>query len=82
MTLKLRLRVLRAMKVSSFLLMKALTVAVIVGSVLVLINQHEAIFGDHSFRWLPGVLTYCVPFCVFLAGQISACGSSDLKPDI
>jgi len=52
-------------------LFTALKVAVLVGSVLVVINQYEALFGDQIFRWLPALLTYCVPFCVFLAGQIS-----------
>jgi len=52
-------------------LSKALKVALLVGSVLVVINQYEALFGDQVFRWLPALLTYCVPFCVFLAGQLS-----------
>jgi len=52
-------------------LIKALKVALLVGSVLIVINQYEALFGDQEFRWLPALLTYCVPFCVFLAGQIS-----------
>ena len=51
--------------------MKALSVALLVGSVLLLINQYDALFGDQPFRWLPALLTYCVPFCVFLAGQLS-----------
>jgi len=53
-------------------LSQALKVALFVGSVLVVINQYEALFGDQVFQWLPALLTYCVPFCVFLAGQISA----------
>ena len=53
------------------LFMKALSVALLVGSILLVINQYEALFGDHVFRWLPALLTYCVPFCVFLAGQLS-----------
>jgi len=52
-------------------LSKALKVALLVGSVLVVINQYDALFGDQIFRWLPALLTYCVPFCVFLAGQLS-----------
>jgi hypothetical protein len=52
-------------------LSKALKVALLVGSVLIVINQYEALFGHQTFRWLPALLTYCVPFCVFLAGQMS-----------
>jgi methyl-accepting chemotaxis protein len=50
---------------------KALKVSVLVGSILVLINQFDAIFGDEAIRWFPAVLTYCVPFVVFMAGQLS-----------
>ncbi|CAA0082484.1 Uncharacterised protein [BD1-7 clade bacterium] len=56
-------------------LFKALRVAAFVGTVLLLINQSDALFGDASIRWIPALLTYCVPFCVFLAGQAS--GSND-----
>jgi len=52
-------------------LMPALSVALLVGSVLLLINQYDALFGDQNFRWLPALLTYCVPFAVFLTGQAS-----------
>lgn len=54
------------------LIFKSIKVALLVGSLLVLINQSGAILGDHEFRWIPALLTYCVPFCVFLAGQLSA----------
>ncbi|MFT6265335.1 MAG: methyl-accepting chemotaxis protein [Oleiphilaceae bacterium] len=52
-------------------LIKALKVALFVGSVLIVINQYDALFGEQVFRWFPAFLTYCVPFCVFLAGQLS-----------
>ena len=58
-------------EVLGVVLFKALKVALFVGSVLVVINQYEALFGDQDFSWLPALLTYCVPFCVFLAGQLS-----------
>ena len=60
------------------LILPAIKVALLVGSVLILINQFDAIFGEQSFRWLPVILTYCVPFSVFLAGRVSA--NSDHKP--
>ena len=53
------------------LLFKALKTAAIVGSSLLLINQYDALFGDASLRILPAVLTYCVPFLVFLYGNLS-----------
>lgn len=52
--------------------LKAAKVAAIVGSVLLVINQFNALFGNESLRWLPAMLTYCVPFVVFLLGQRSA----------
>lgn len=50
---------------------KALTVAALVGTVLLLINQFDALFGDAQLRVIPALLTYCVPFLVFLAGHRS-----------
>ncbi|MBE9540573.1 MAG: nitrate/nitrite transporter NrtS [Proteobacteria bacterium] len=50
---------------------KALTVAAVVGTVLLLINQYDALFGEAEFRVIPAALTYCVPFVVFLAGRLS-----------
>jgi methyl-accepting chemotaxis protein len=51
---------------------KAVVVAVIVGSILVLINQWQGLFTDVPLDPLKAVLTYLVPFCVFLSGQWSA----------
>lgn len=50
----------------------ALKVALIVGTILLLINQYDAIFSTAEIRWLPAILTYCVPFVVFLLGQRNA----------
>jgi hypothetical protein len=50
----------------------AAKVALFVGSVLLVINQYDALFGDQHIRWLPALLTYCVPFTVFLLGKRSA----------
>lgn len=52
-------------------LRKAVAVATVVGTVLVLINQYDALFGGAEFRIVPALLTYCVPFVVFLAGNYS-----------
>lgn len=54
------------------MLMKAARVALVVGTVLLLINQFDALFGDQTIKWLPALLTYCVPFVVFISGQLSS----------
>ena len=59
------------MKVDIKTLRSALTVAAIVGTVLLLINQYDALFGAAELRVIPAVLTYCVPFVVFLAGRLT-----------
>ncbi|MGH1370722.1 MAG: hypothetical protein ACRBBW_01715 [Cellvibrionaceae bacterium] len=41
------------------------------GTSLLLINQYDALFGDQPLRPLPALLTYCVPFVVFLYGNLS-----------
>lgn len=51
---------------------KAFLVALIVGSILVLINQWEGFFTEVPLDTMKMVLTYMVPFCVFLWGQWTA----------
>ncbi|RKR78878.1 nitrate/nitrite transporter NrtS [Marinobacter nauticus] len=51
---------------------QAAKVALVVGSILSLINQHDALFGYEKIQWLPAALTYCVPFCVFMLGKLSS----------
>ncbi|MDI9245335.1 nitrate/nitrite transporter NrtS [Marinobacter sp. CHS3-4] len=53
---------------------QAIKVALLVGTVLLVINQLDALLGHDEIRWLPAVLTYCVPFFVFLLGKWSAGG--------
>lgn len=48
---------------------KALGVAIIVGSILLCINQFDVLFGQSEIRLIPAVLTYCVPFIVFVLGN-------------
>jgi hypothetical protein len=55
----------------SGLVLKALTVAVLVGTILLVINQYDALFGNEPIRLIPAVLTYIVPFIVFLSGNLS-----------
>jgi len=59
----------------------ALKVALIVGTILLLINQYDAIFSTAEIRWLPAILTYCVPFVVFLLGQRNARLKSENKSE-
>lgn len=40
-------------KINTVLLIKAMKVASIVGSVLLIINQYEALFGDAELRLIP-----------------------------
>jgi len=58
-------------RVNNAMIVKALKVSGIVGTLLLLINQYDALFGSAEFRVIPAVLTYCVPFVVFIAGQLS-----------
>jgi len=46
-------------------------VAFLVGSILLIINQYDALFGHDTLKIVPAVLTYCVPFVVFIAGKMS-----------
>ena len=55
----------------------ALKVALVVGTILLLINQYDALFSSAELRWLPAILTYFVPFIVFLLGQRSAMSESN-----
>lgn len=50
---------------------RAVFIALGVGSVLLVINQFDALFGNAQLRVIPAVLTYCVPFVVFILGQAS-----------
>jgi hypothetical protein len=49
----------------------SLAVALVVGTVLNLINQGDAIFGTTSVNWLKLALTYCVPYVVCTYGAVS-----------
>ena len=51
---------------------QATRVALVVGTILLLINQHDALFGYQDIQWLPAIFSYCVPFCVFMLGKWSS----------
>ena len=46
-------------------------VALVVGTILNLINQGDAIFGTASVNWIKIVLTYVVPYAVSTYGAVS-----------
>ena len=50
---------------------RSLYVALVVGTVLNLINQGDALLGMASINWLKLVLTYCVPYAVCTYGAVS-----------
>ena len=46
-------------------------VALVVGTILNLINQGDAIFGATPLNWIKIVLTYFVPYAVSTYGAVS-----------
>ncbi|WP_081455014.1 nitrate/nitrite transporter NrtS [Vibrio caribbeanicus] len=48
------------------LIRRAFFIALVVGSILNVINQYDAFFGEEVIRPIQAALTYCVPFCVSL----------------
>ena len=58
----------------------ALIVALVVGSLLNLINQGDALWSETPVDWLKLGLTYCVPFFVSLYGSYSALRLSRKSP--
>jgi hypothetical protein len=50
---------------------RSLYVALIVGTILNLINQGEVLFGDGKLNLAKFFLTYAVPYCVATYGAVS-----------
>lgn len=50
---------------------RSLYVAFIVGTVLNLINQGDALWSAGSINWVKIILTYIVPYCVGTYGAVS-----------
>ena len=55
----------------SKIILGGIKTSAVVGTILLLINQYEAIFADASINWFKALLTYCVPFIVFSYGVMS-----------
>ncbi len=51
---------------------RSLIVALVVGTVLNLINQGDVMTGSASFNLFKCLLTYVVPYCVSTYGAVSA----------
>ena len=51
---------------------RSLMIMVVVGSILNIINQGDAILTGGAISWWKVALTYCVPFCVATYGACCA----------
>jgi hypothetical protein len=51
---------------------RSFIMAVLIGSLLTLINQYDALFGHVAFNWYKAALTYCVPYLVATYGAVTA----------
>ena len=52
-------------------LFRSVCVALVVGTILNLINQGDAVFGAKPINWIKIVLTYLVPYVVSTYGAVS-----------
>lgn len=50
---------------------RSLIVALIVGTILNLINQGDALLGAAHLNWTKIILTFAVPYCVATYGAVS-----------
>lgn len=50
---------------------RSFIIALIVGTILNVINQGDALFGAHSVSVVKALLTYMVPYCVATYGAVS-----------
>ncbi len=59
--------------------LRSFYVALVVGTILNLINQGDALFGAAPVNWFKIALTYCVPYLVCTYGAVSARLTADLQ---
>ena len=50
---------------------RSFLVALVVGAVLNLINQGDALLAGHALDWAKIILTFAVPYCVSTYGAVS-----------
>lgn len=58
---------------------RSLIVSAVVGTVLNVINQGDALLGLQSLDLAKCILTYMVPFCVATYGAVAALSKLELK---
>lgn len=69
--LRNRLRTVIARAMSDGVPARSLYVALVVGTILNLINQGDAVLAPAGVNWLKVALTYCVPYAVSTYGAVS-----------
>jgi len=60
----------------------SLKISLVVGTILNLINQTEAIFGPAAISWTHAGLNYCVPFCVAYYSALKNCEQIDRREHV
>lgn len=60
---------------------RSLTVSAVIGTVLNLINQGDALLSGHGIIWWRVALTYCVPYAVASYGTYAALLDSVNSPE-
>lgn len=58
--------------IAKSLLLRSLKMALVVGTILNIINQPQACIGAEPFHLLSALLTYTVPFCVATCSAVAA----------
>lgn len=62
-------------KMAKASLFQALKTALVVGSLITFINQYDGLIAQEPFYPVRAILSYCVPFFVFLYSRLSAADS-------
>ncbi|MBL8550556.1 MAG: nitrate/nitrite transporter NrtS [Hyphomonadaceae bacterium] len=60
-------------------MLRALIVALVVGTILNVINQGDVLLGEARLNVTRMILTYCIPFCVATYGAWSALTDGRVK---
>ena len=63
------------------IVVRSLKVALIVGTVLNLINQGDAMMAEEQINIFKCLLTYAVPYCVATYGAVAALRTRQGRPD-
>jgi hypothetical protein len=59
-----RIKIFAACGFTRQILTSALRIAIVVGSLLNVINQGQGVIAGDAMKWGSFLLNYCVPFCV------------------